>query len=563
MIAAEDHVVRLALARGLIAPARVEAAARGGPGSVGALLTAPGFDRAALAAAVAEVHGMPMAVIGPDPLPDAVRALLPRSFVRQHGVLPLTDDGREIQLAVSSPDDADACDAAGFLTGRLVRPVLVSADDLRQAIAREGGESSDIRESPAAAALGAPPGAPRADADAPAVRFVDDLLAAAVRRRASDIHLEPLERRLRVRFRVDGSLTEDASPPADLAPAVISRLKLLADISIAERRVPQDGRIRRTLLGQCLDLRVSSLPTTHGESIVMRLLDRETLAVGLDQLGLEPEDVRKLERLVGLPDGIVLVSGPTGSGKTTTLYSCLQGLNRPDRKIITVEDPVEYQLSGVNQVPVRADIGMTYAAALRAMLRQSPNTVMVGEIRDRETAEIAVNAALTGHQLFSTLHTNDAPSAVTRLVELGVRPVLVSAALRATLAQRLVRQVCRDCGRPSRATERELHALGPDAEVLRGAELSRGAGCEACQGTGYRGRMGIFEIFLVDDEIRRMIYDNVTATRLRQRARHGGMRTMREDGLCKVLAGRTTIEEIVSATVAGQSPAHRFNPTIA
>ena len=387
----------------------------------------------------------------------------------------------------------------------------------------------------------------------PVIRLVQDLIADAIRRRASDIHLEPLERRFRVRYRIDGVLLEVDAPPKRLQLAIISRLKIMANISIAEKRVPQDGRIQIETAGRTLDLRVSSLPTAHGESIVMRILDKEGLKLGMPELGFLPDDQKEFERLIASPDGIMLVTGPTGSGKTTTLYACLHHLNQPDRKIITVEDPVEYQIAGINQVPVNADIGMTFAAALRAMLRQAPNIVMVGEIRDRETAEIAINASLTGHMVFSTLHTNDAPSAVTRLIDIGAKPFLVAASLRSAMAQRLVRRICPACKKaytPVRCASCTRSAWTP--AQLAGATFAHGAGCAACHGTGYRGRMGIFEIFLVHDGIRGMIYGNVTAARLRQQARADGMRTMREDGLRKVLAGLTTIEEVVSVTVGDQ-----------
>jgi general secretion pathway protein E/type IV pilus assembly protein PilB len=304
-----------------------------------------------------------------------------------------------------------------------------------------------------------------------------------------------------------------------------------------------------TVDGRQLDLRVSSLPTAHGESIVMRILDKEGLQPGLPELGFFGDDAATFERLIALPDGILLVTGPTGSGKTTTLYSCLHHLNKPDRKIITVEDPVEYQLTGINQVPVRDEVGMTFASALRAMLRQAPNIVMVGEIRDLETAEIAINASLTGHLVFSTLHTNDAPGAVTRLIDIGVKPFLVSTSLRAVMAQRLVRKICPHCRRPCQPEPKELHALGITPAQAAGATFARGDGCAACNGTGYRGRMGIFEILVVNEEIQRMIYEHAGTAALREKARALGMRTMREDGIRKAIAGLTTIEEVASITV--------------
>jgi type IV pilus assembly protein PilB len=327
----------------------------------------------------------------------------------------------------------------------------------------------------------------------------------------------------------------------------------MANISIAQKRLPGDGRIQMVVGSRTLDLRVSTLPTVHGESIVMRILDKESLQLGLPELGFLPDDQASFEQLITLPDGIVLVTGPTGSGKTTTLYGCLHHINKSDRKIITVEDPVEYQLTGINQVPVRHDVGMTFASALRAMLRQAPNIVMIGEIRDLETAEIAINASLTGHMVFSTLHTNDAPGAVTRLIDIGVKPFLVSTALRATMAQRLVRKICQKCQRSCVPESAKLRALDIDPLLLAHATFKEGAGCDACNGTGFRGRMGIFEVFVVNEEIQQMIYENTRATQLRAKARSLGMRTMREDGLRKATAGLTTVEEVVSITVGEAS----------
>ena len=327
----------------------------------------------------------------------------------------------------------------------------------------------------------------------------------------------------------------------------------MANISIAEKRIPQDGRIQLTLAGRSLDLRVSSLPTAHGESIVMRLLDRNDLSPGLAELGFMADDRVRFEQLITLANGLILVTGPTGSGKTTTLYGCLQQLNHTDRKIITVEDPVEYQLSGINQVPVRPETGLTFGAALRAMLRQAPNVIMVGEIRDRETAEIALHASLTGHMVFSTLHTKDAIGAITRLVDIGVQPFLLSASLRAVLAQRLVRKTCLQCRRLYSPNAAELTALGLEPALVTGATFMRGSGCPACEGTGYRGRIGIFELLVLDEEISQLIHERPGASRLRQHARARGMRTLREDGARKAIAGLTTIEEVVSITTGDAS----------
>jgi len=383
--------------------------------------------------------------------------------------------------------------------------------------------------------------------------------------------LEPLARRFRVRYRIDGVLIEAEAPPKRLQAAIISRVKIMAGISIAEKRLPQDGRIQVKLGGSnggsrsssgvgmgelgpaTLDLRVSSLPTSHGESIVMRILDGQSLRIGLGELGFMDDDRAAFERLIAQPDGIVLVTGPTGSGKTTTLYSCLHEINQPDRKIITVEDPVEYQLSGVNQVPVRAEVGMTFAAALRAILRQAPNIVMLGEIRDAETAEIAIHASLTGHMVFSTLHTNDAPSAITRLIDIGVKPFLVGASLRGVLAQRLVRKVCPDCAQPHMPSASELRLLGVSEKEARGARFRRGVGCPKCNHTGYRGRMGIFELLLIDETMQQLVHAGASASKLRAYARQNGMRSLREDGCRKVLAGLTTVDETLSETLADEA----------
>lgn len=391
----------------------------------------------------------------------------------------------------------------------------------------------------------------QAEGDAPVIKLVSMLLFEAYTNRASDIHLEPLETKLRVRFRIDGVLQEMQAPPKRLHGAIVSRLKIMSrSMSIAEKRLPQDGRIQIRLGEKSVDLRVSTIPTVHGESVVMRILDKTSLMLGLPDLGFLSDDQAKFEQCINLPDGIILVTGPTGSGKTTTLYGCLNYMNKPDRKLITVEDPVEYQMNGINQVPVNASIGMTFPAALRSILRQAPNIIMIGEIRDNETASIAVNASLTGHLVLSTLHTNDAPSAIARLVDIGVKPFLVSSSVRAVVAQRLVRRLCPACKRPGELSEYEMSALQIEPGMLSQARVMQPAGCEACRGKGFKGRMGIFEMFLVDDEVRNMVNNNASTISLRQRARELGMRTLREDGVRKVLAGLTTADEVISSTMA-------------
>jgi len=352
-----------------------------------------------------------------------------------------------------------------------------------------------------------------------------------------------------VRYRIDGVLHEMKPPPKRLQAAIVSRLKIQSNMSISEHRIPQDGRIQTDVGGKLIDLRVSCLPTNHGESIVMRILDKEGLRLGLPELGFFTDDQQTFERMISMPDGILLVTGPTGSGKTTTLYSCLHFINRPDRKIITVEDPVEYILGGINQVQVSEAVGLTFGMALRSILRQAPNVIMVGEIRDLETASIAINASLTGHLVFSTLHTNDAPSAVTRLIDIGVKPFLVASSTRCLMAQRLVRKICKQCAAPWMPPENELRQLGLDANAVQGANFLKGKGCSNCNNTGHRGRFGIFEIFVIDDDARKLIYEKVSSAVLRNRAREMGMRTLREDGIRKVLAGLTTPDEVIRATV--------------
>ncbi len=574
MSPADDYVIRIALERGLLRPDQVEAARQrtAGETSASAAVAAPPnlarqliadgvLDASAAARAVAEEFGLPFVELGEKSIAADVLAALPRAFVLEHLVCPHAERPGALEVAMADPLDLDLLDTLAHLAGRPILAGIATEHDIRAALARCYRTEADAMEDLLASvdpARSAPPMEVRSgeagpadatEADAPVIKLVHDLLLEAIRQRASDIHLEPLERRFRVRYRIDGVLTEAASPAKRLQPAIISRLKIMANISIAEKRVPQDGRIQVDLAGRSLDLRVSSLPTAHGESIVMRILDKENLRLGLPELGFQGDDEEQFRRLIVSPDGLVLVTGPTGSGKTTTLYGCLHHLNQPDRKIITVEDPVEYQLSGINQVPVRPDIGMTFAAALRAMLRQAPNIVMVGEIRDRETAEIAINAALTGHLVFSTLHTNDAPGAVTRLLDLGVKPFLIAAALRAAVAQRLVRRICPHCRRAYAPAAHEWRALGLTPEQADGAQFFRGAGCAACHGTGYFGRLGLFEILVINDELRGLVGASASAAQLRTRARAAGLRTLRQDAVRKVLAGHTTIEEAVSATI--------------
>jgi type IV pilus assembly protein PilB len=494
-------------------------------------------------------------------LDDEVISAVPRHIAKRYKVIPVFKHGHGITVAISDPSDLDTIDSLTHLLKADVTVNVASEEDIDAALAKYYGAADDsvskmiqditegeVEIGGPAAGVMADDGA-TVDADAPIIKLVNTIIVEAFRSRASDIHLEPLGKVFRVRYRIDGVLHEVKSPPKRLQASIISRLKIQSNMSIAEKRIPQDGRIQTSVGGKMIDLRVSCLPTNHGESIVMRILDKEGLRLGLPELGFFTDDQQTFERLIGLPDGILLVTGPTGSGKTTTLYSCLHFINRPDRKIITVEDPVEYLLPGINQVQVSESVGLTFSAALRSMLRQAPNVIMLGEIRDLETATIAINASLTGHLVFSTLHTNDAPSAVTRLIDIGVKPFLVASSTRALMAQRLVRKVCRKCAAPYSPTESELRSLNIDPNNTQNATFMKGKGCADCSKTGYRGRFGIFEIFVIDDEARKLIYDRVASSVLRTRAREMGMRTLREDGARKVLAGLTSPDEVIRATV--------------
>jgi type IV pilus assembly protein PilB len=490
---------------------------------------------------------------------DVIDEIRPRE-ARRFNMIPIARNGQSLVVATGDPLDIDSVDSLGFLLKREIELVCTTPEKIREALIKYYGSAEEavdvLRQKIGDAALDEinimesvelPEGE---GGDAPIIRMVSMLLLEAHKLGASDIHLEPLEKSFRVRFRIDGVLHEMQSPPKKLQSAIISRLKIMTgSISIAEKRLPQDGRIQVKMGRKSIDLRVSTVPTNHGESMVVRLLDKTSLLLGLPELGFLSDDQETFERLLRAPDGILLVTGPTGSGKTSTLYACLNSINKPDRKIITVEEPVEYQMNGINQVQVNSEVGMTFPVALRSILRQAPNIIMIGEIRDLETASIATNASLTGHLVFSTLHTNDAPAAVARLIDLGVQPFLVATSLRAIMAQRLVRRLCLNCKEPGFLSESELCALRIEASQLREASVMRPVGCEQCRQTGYRGRLGIFEIFEIGDEVRQMVNLCASTMILRQRARELGMRTLREDGMRKVLAGLTSAEEVISITI--------------
>ena len=482
-------------------------------------------------------------------------SILQPDWAKQYEVVPLSQNEFEAEIIFANPLDPEAIDTISQLLGKSVNPKLSYRSDVLVLINEAYGNAEETKLNDFFEGMEGDieigDGLRAEDVseeDAPIIKYVHSVIKDALENRASDIHMEPLEKKFRVRFRIDGKLQEQPDPPKRLQPSIISRTKLMANVSLAEKRVPLDGRINVKVGEKVIDLRVSTLPTVHGESIVMRILDKESLSLGLPQLGFFSDDQDTFEHVISMPDGIFLVTGPTGSGKSTTLYSALNAINKPDRKIITVEDPVEYEVPGINQVQVRSDVGMTFSAALRAMLRQAPNIVMVGEIRDLETAEIAINASLTGHMVFSTLHTNDAPSAVSRLVDMGVKPFLVSASLRAALAQRLVRAICQGCKEPHTPNSSELSILGINEEQASNASFMIGHGCSKCGDKGFRGRKGVFEIFVVNPDLEEMIYHNVSIVELRKKAREMGMRSMRDDGFRKVLSGVTTLDEVLMVT---------------
>lgn len=568
MISADDYVVQLIQSSGLVPAETVDAAreyvlSQGTPEEKAdtetlTLLVDKGYTTwAAITELLAQEFDMETADLSDVRPTEEALTRMGRELCDRYTVLPLQFEGGQMLAVAADPLDTDMMDELARVLGVPVAFRLAPPDDIRAAIKHafgdEGLPQSDAMKEIFGDGTGVSiPGNSAAGAkaeDAPIIKYVNLLITEAIRRRASDIHMEPLEKRFRVRYRIDGVLQEVENPPKRLQASIIARLKLMAEVSLAEKRIPQDGRIQVKVGDKDVDLRVSVLPTVYGESIVMRILDKEGLRLGLPELGFFSDDQATFQKIITGADGIFLVTGPTGSGKSTTLYSALNYINQPDRKIITVEDPVEYQMPGINQVQVRREVGMTFSAALRSMLRQAPNIIMIGEIRDLETADIAVNASLTGHMVFSTLHTNDAPSAVSRLVDMGVKPFMVSASLRGVLAQRLVRRICPDCTAPYTPSEKELISIGMTISDLSNANFQKGKGCSKCHNTGCRGRRGVFEIFMVNEEIQEMIYMNVSLVELRRKVRDLGMRTMREDGIRKIAAGITTIEEVLSTTI--------------
>ena len=561
MYSNEDYLIELLKDAGYLSKPQIQAgsqARRGSETVIEALIRTgvlPEDDVARLCAANASMEFVESTRLSVAP---GLIEMVPPEVAKRYRVVPIGFDGATLKLAVVDPFDFEALDSLPHLLPYPLEFACATPTALRQALVQYYGDvekavrefDSRIGDMVTVDSGGGSDSGDVEASDAPIIKLCSQMLLEAFQVRASDIHIEPLDHTIRIRYRIDGVLQEIASHPRKLLSAIISRIKIMTGtMSIAEKRLPQDGRIQIRIGEKDVDLRVSTIPTNHGESVVMRILDKSSLTLGLPELGFFSDDQATFENLITLPDGILLVTGPTGSGKTTTLYACLNFINLPDRKIITVEDPVEYQMSGINQVQVKEEVGMSFAAALRSMLRQAPNIVMIGEIRDPETANIAINAALTGHLVFSTLHTNDAPSAIARLTDIGVKPFLIASAVRAVQAQRLVRRLCPKCKEPAELTEAEIRSLGLDASQIFGATTMGPKGCDNCRGRGFRGRLGIFEIFKIDDEVRHMINQSLTTTQLRRRARELGMRTMREDGIRKVLAGVTTAAEVIETTM--------------
>ena len=569
-------------------------------GRLGFNLVKLGFVSDDMITAVLSRHyGIPSVNLELFNIDPAVLRLIPQEVAQKHSVLPLSRVGATLTLAMVDPTNVFALDDVKFMTGLNVEPVVVAEGSVQQAIAKYYGTSREIElassnedsldkiaRSHSSNGNGSITNADlvsldsidfdteatgdvevvedneeidlstlsRMSEDAPVVRLVNVLLVDSLRRGASDIHIEPYEKELRIRFRIDGVLYDVMHPPLKLRDALISRVKIMSKLDISEKRLPQDGRIKIKVKvdsrSRELDFRVSTLPTLFGEKVVLRLLDKENLMLDMTKLGFEPDSLTKFQRNISKPYGMVLVTGPTGSGKTNTLYSALQSLNTVDTNIMTAEDPVEFNLVGINQVQMKEQIGLNFAAALRAFLRQDPNIVLVGEIRDFETAEIAIKAALTGHLVLSTLHTNDAPSTISRLMNMGIEPFLVATSVNLIQAQRLIRRVCKDCKQEHPTPPEAMIEVGFSPEEAKTIKTYKGKGCATCNNTGYKGRIGLYEVMEITDEIRELILIGASALELRKKAIDDGMITLRESGLFKIREGVTTIEEVVRETVA-------------
>ena len=506
---------------------------------------------------LAKAHRLKFVNLHEITVPEEIVQLLPESVARENTIFPLSESGGTLRIATCDPSDMDAQEKLRFILNREIEMALAVREQIVESINRHyglsDGESADSMlqeftdtaiDFTETAVEQAAAAAQEDNSDAPVVKLVNLIITEAVQLRASDIHIEPFEDRIRIRYRIDGRLVERDNPPRRLLGAMLSRIKILSKLDIAERRRPQDGRIKLTADGKDYDLRVSVLPTNHGQSVVMRILDKDNIKVGIRQLGLADNEFRQFKNLIRRPNGIILVTGPTGSGKTTTLYASLNELNRPDTKIITAEDPVEYYLAGINQVEIKHQIGLDFARVIRAMLRQAPNVILVGEMRDTETAQMGIQASLTGHLVFSTLHTNDAPGAITRMIDMGVPAYLVASSVIAVLAQRLVRVNCTKCKQPYQPLDTQIEAAGITPEMLQGATFMKGRGCSHCQKSGYKGRLGIFELMIMTNKIREMAFQGAATQEIRRAAVSQGMRIMFDDGIAKSLRGITTLDEV-------------------
>ncbi|MSU80225.1 MAG: type II/IV secretion system protein [Gemmataceae bacterium] len=509
--------------------------------------------------AIAEAAGMKSVSLEDALIPPTVIEMVPESVARENIVIPYNVENGVLLIVISDPSDYETIEKLTFILNKEIQPVLASKDQIIEAINKHYGQTEtesvdsvlaeftdtqiDFTETEATKAVQAG----MEESEAPIIKLCNLIILEAISLRGSDIHIEPFEDRIRIRYRIDGIMVERDSPPRRLLAPMISRFKIMASMDISEKRRPQDGRIKMTTNNKHFDLRVSALPTNHGQSIVMRVLDRANIQVSVKDLGFAEDDYKRFLNIIKRPNGIFLVTGPTGSGKTTTLYSAINEMNRPDKKIITAEDPVEYYLPGISQCEVKHKIGLTFAKIIKSMLRQAPNIILVGEIRDHETAEIAVQASLTGHLVFSTLHTNDAPSAITRLNDIGVAPFLTASSVIAVLAQRLVRLVCPKCKEPDKPPAHEIKAAGLTPAQAQSSNFTRGRGCGNCNHTGYRGRKGIYEMMRMSNVIRELTFNREPAQAIRRQARIAGMRTLLEDGVNKAVAGMTTLEEVLSS----------------
>jgi type IV pilus assembly protein PilB len=554
-----DLIRDIALEAGLVTPAQAEevweSTTTTGKSFADSLVDSGFAERGAILQAIADHLGAPYYSAVPADPGEALVKLLKPAQAHKYVVLPVADEAGKLTLLAKDPFNSSVINELSFILQREIELGVADPAQVEAGVVRVYGEATSSSMEDLLGEFGEVDAAAVTDEDvtkqasqAPIIRFVDLVLQEGVKAKASDIHFEPFETEFRIRLRIDGSLYEMAPPPKNLASAVIARVKVLSSLNIAERRIPQDGRIKTTISGRQIDLRVSTLPTQFGESVVLRILDKTVVNLSLEALSMQDDIKEGIRAMVGRPNGIFIVTGPTGSGKTTTLYSALKEVNTEDVKILTAEDPVEYEVEGIMQVPINHQVGLTFAAALRSFLRQDPDTIMVGEIRDIETAQIAVQASLTGHVVLSTLHTNDAPGAVTRLIDMGLEPFLISASLEGVLAQRLLRRICKTCRTPYEPDKDVVSMLDVDALEIANKKFYYGKGCPDCSRSGYKGRQGLFELMTINDQLRALITQKAPTLVLKQKAIESGMRPLRDDGLRCIFDGHTSIEEVLKYT---------------